>query len=111
MNELQMYELSAQALGWKTKVVNFVRTNIVFYQRDVSPKPDWQEWDPLKNDGQALLLMRELRLSVWPRDDAMWRAVPSDAPMVSDIAGVSENLNRAIVECAAMMQEAKCLQT
>jgi hypothetical protein len=63
-------------------------------------------YEPLRNDAQAMALVKRFKLSVWYRDDAhAWECEPPE-DQVQDAAGnifngFSADLNRAIVECVA----------
>lgn len=62
-------------------------------------------WNPLKDDAQAMALVKELRLTVYARAlgaDRWWRVEDWNLEYGRDV-----DLNRAIVECVAKMQTAK----
>lgn len=85
MDDLMMTELCAQAMG------------VALMGSDVPL------WNPLKDDAQAMALVKKFMLEV----DAFSNCV--DLPALRDPKGIyttysDESLNRAIVECIAKMQ-------
>lgn len=106
MTDHEMIVRSAEAMGWAVKVVHGAPTYTVYYQRNVSPKPDWCEWQPLRNDAQAMALVKALRLDVEPQDERWMVSVWTDDAKRTNNA-FHEELNRAIVECVAMMSAAE----
>lgn len=111
MNDVRLLEMSAKAMGWKTKVENYgMKGNVVYYQRDLNPKPDWCEWLPFAHDAQAMALVKKLGMTVDPQEDVppfTWRVVVAlNGDWDNQINACSTDLNRAIVECAAELQSA-----
>lgn len=99
MNDLEMVEQSAAAMGWRTSRVS----NKVFYCPDEQTSVLKGIWNPLKDDSQAMALVKKLGLSI----SAPYGDDPDRAYYVSFVAMANgpctehTNLNRAIVECAA----------
>lgn len=67
--------------------------------------------DPLRNDSDAMALVKRLELWIQPPRQGHLSATPSDKWFVAHSAGGGDsknaNLNRAIVECVAKLQKAK----
>lgn len=68
-------------------------------------------YDPLHNDEQAMALVKKLGLTVDPAQDEPpfdWRVVVAiGGDWDNQAAGESDNLNRAIVQCVAKLQESR----
>lgn len=107
MDNIELLRKSAEAMGWKHKTVNGAPTDTVFYQRNVRPKPDWCEWNPLRDDKQAMALLKHLGMRVdydkaALNDRPKWYAQTFDYKRSKwNQPAEADDLNRAIVECAA----------
>jgi len=101
MTNLEMTRLCAEAMGYE-----FAEG----LARKTWKDSEWDcgasfHYDPLHNDAQVMALVKKfaIRLNL---DDSYWLA---EAGKIGDmIAGAADtDLNRAIVECCARMQQAK----
>ena len=94
LSETEMKRLCAEALGIHVEVTS----DGVYLLSGFETGP---EFDPLKNDGQALAIMKNFRLGAyWLDKHRMWVVHGEHRPH----NGESSDLNRAILECAAMAQ-------
>lgn len=103
MDDLEMTKLCAEAMG--LEVSQLLNTGIcIFANEDKSGGPVF--YRPLKNDAQAMALVKKCGLEIWmrPRPNC-WNVAPFDYD--SEIRAESDNLNHAIVECVAKMQKQK----
>lgn len=65
MELFEMLELAAHAAGYKTVTCNKDGLCLVSDNSDWNVKPnEWQQWDPLNNDGDAFNLVMKLKLSI-----------------------------------------------
>lgn len=75
------------------------------------PAPYW----PLRDDAQAMALVKKLGLTIDPEEDEppfTWRVCAAiGGDWDSQVNAHGGDLNRAIVECAATLQAAKTLHT
>ena len=105
MTDLEMTRLCAEAMGWKTKVVSGVPYDTVYRLKEQSPKGEWNEWNPLHDDAQAMALVKKCKLTIQREHHGDRWAVGNPHPEAMNL-----DLNRAIVECVAKMQKAKTPQ-
>jgi hypothetical protein len=100
MTDRELLDLAAKAAGYtKSKWVD-----ARFYLlHEKSPKSDWQEWNPLENDGDALRLAVKLKMLV--------DVTESHAKAMTAVCGCQEKVGadanattrRAIVRAAALI--------
>jgi len=99
MTDLEMTRLCAEAMGleigpdWNQGYVMLGGYNGIVPSR----------YDPLQIDAQAFALVRKLGMSIGRYADDQWNAWMPMYPAQSE----GLDLNRCIVECAAMLQAAK----
>lgn len=105
MTDFELTLLCAESMGW-----TFINAgNIPSGWRAAHFEKDgfitqWEySWKPLHDDAQAMALVKKFRMFVNGNADEYWRVAPQDRG-VTDCDG---NLNRAICECVAKMQQAK----
>ena len=106
MTDLEMTRLCAEAMGYDFHppkkfifpTVSATRNQLVPFVAHNSP------YDPLHDDAQAMALVKKFELNIGPDVQG------EDGWSVSDYGGdgevFSQDLNRAIVECVAKMQQA-----
>ena len=104
MTDLEMTRLCAEALGYCGPIAPLKAFVI---------NPDGQgdvPYDPLHDDAQAMALVKKLGLCIYyeclyPDSRVVWIAIRLGEPSTKIS---NSELNRAIVECVAKMQSAKC---
>ena len=92
MNDVEMTKLCGDAMGYQSSL----REDGTY----------GAHWNPLRNDGQAMALVRKLRLTIYGhnRSEDEW-AVYSGWRTSGDLAAsIGSDLNRAIVEYVAKYQ-------
>lgn len=94
MTDLQIIDLCAQSLGYKTRWPTPEHLVIM----DIG-----EIYNPLINDGQAMALVKKSGLTII-RWSTGWQCYTHDH---TDCAATNSDLNRAICECVAKMQRAK----
>ena len=106
MTDLEMTRLCAEALDL---LVEYDHSGVrLLVGNDVGGYNRY-DYDPLHNDTQAMALVKSYSLKIYQRDDgsgdphALWDVCGPD----ENWGAVSDNLNRAIVECCAKTQVAK----
>ena len=126
MSDLEITKLCAEALGWThlgAIGTTYERTDGLYC---LSGGNDWwrepeghsicgrceQIPDPLYDDAQAMALVRKLDITLEPYRTGSWRAVISNnehdmSKHCEDFTASSDDLNRAICECVAKMQQAQ----
>lgn len=96
MKDHEMTKLCATAMGMKWSVDDEFKVLVADGWRH-------QVYCPLKNDKQAMALLRRCGLHV-NKDGGRWWCQSPDGTVAND---ETEDLNRAIVECVAKMQKAR----
>ena len=100
MTDLEITRLCAEAMG--DIQMDFAGTGDPYDLRGRRP------YDPLHDDAQAMALVKKLRLVVCPEEAGGWSAGPEFGPLNMDLDVQNiPDLNRAICECVAKMQQAK----
>lgn len=94
MDDLTITRLCAEAMGWPKGAVCHPDSLIL--------DGDTKKYNPLHDDAQAMALVKKLRLSIdvfgkWMVQDKKGNYAPA----------LSHDLNRAICECVAKMQQSK----
>lgn len=97
MTDLEMTALCADAMGHTPEVH---QDRVYVYDRESAPFG----YDPLQNDEEAMALVKKFQLWISSFPEEGWR-VQYDATE-KDIESINRDLNRAIVECVALMQAA-----
>lgn len=100
MSDLEMTKLCAEAMGMENP----------YHPGDTSMGRihEWNDYDPLRDDAQAMALVKHFRLDltmvekVDGRNAGWWRV---DAPQPHNITCRHADLNRAICACVAKMQD------
>ena len=96
MTDLEMTKLCAEAMGYTLLEIN---GNLVPVEHD--------GWDPFTNDAQAMALVRKMLLSIDVESARpVWRVCAVYGRNIP-FCMFNADLNRAIVECVANMQQAK----
>ncbi len=105
MTDLEMMELCAEAMGFRTHSVS----SKLFYCPDEHDSIPKAIWNPLKDDFQALSMVKKCGLSISgptakdkDREFYVWCAYES---RTDGFLGQSTDLNRAIVECVAKRRQ------
>lgn len=109
MTDLEMTMLCALAMGFDMSIE---RGDLVWdsdmpqwYANKVSREPhDVEHWEPLKDDAQAMALVKKMELMISPPiepREMQWLVTGMSLPSSRNL-----DLNRAIVECVAKMQSA-----
>ena len=113
MTDLEMTKLCAEAMGLEYVFDGPEMLVRIGKARDAyTKKPLFNVlYDPLRDDAQAMALVKKFGLTVDPQEDKppfTWRVVVSnDGDWNNQIFAQGSDLNRAIVECVAKMQAAK----
>lgn len=104
MNDRELIELAAKAAGYECKW----NPDDPFHLRSMHIAPNWQAWNPLDDDGDALRLAVELKMSVTVFDDAVGIGInPGFGYREYDISPDQNNsTRRAIVRAAAEIGKA-----
>jgi len=99
MTDLEMTRLCAEAMQLNTLPYR-VGMAVRIHGKTAGNYP----YTPITNDAQAMALVKASRLEIiWRSMNKQWQVSPvSNFPEVSNA-----DLNRAIVECVAKMQQAK----
>ena len=112
MTDLEITRLCAAAMGWKHKVAD----GVVFTQRNVTPKSDWNDYSPLYSDAQAMALDGVILADnhgYWMNSATFVRYEDPGGSNVFEFHGdmtEPKNRRRARCECVAKMQNAKTLR-
>ena len=105
MTDLEMTKLCAEAMGLKEASHYDPRTPKVHEPAILySDRGGFEIFDPLHEDAQAMALVKKFRLTIGYFREIGWGATAE----LADVHFYGTDLNRAIVECVAKMQEAKC---
>ena len=105
MTDLEMTKLCAEAMGLTVKMHPIRGTIMRYWSMDGNVE---REYNPLHNDAQAMALVKFLHLHIGktlrtPEDQyGTWFVSRTDR-----YQAINANLNRAIVECVAKLQESK----
>ena len=101
MTDLEMTRLCAEAMGMESD--NYV----LLFHADGSQTGPFvvtpEVYDPLHDDAQAMALVKKMELRIGRTNTNFWEV----CGMGSGGKHFDDDLNRAIVECAAKMQAAK----
>ena len=100
MTDLEMTKLCAEAMGYKLTRLPASEPAVRCTSRN-GPEHN-TAFDPLHDDAQAMALVKNFRLEILPDDTIYFRV----RPQAINICVQAQDLNRAIVECVARMQEA-----
>lgn len=108
MTDLEMTKLCADAISMRVQLLSpetgFPSCNhYVIPQESEGSNP---VWNPLEDDAQAMELVKTLNLSIINNSedcDTRWSVGP-EAIDISPFDVDGDDLNRAIVKCAALMQ-------
>jgi len=109
MTDLEMTRLCAEAVGYgQCGATNDGKIEVVSIGENYVPRNDGLlsrpiVYDPLNDDAQAMALVKKLNISP-TRGAYGWIVWPS---LDNGECALNKDLNRAIVECVAKMQEAK----
>lgn len=95
MTDLQMTKLCAEAMGYPK-----LDDDCEYYDSEGSLR----SYHPLADDAQAMALVKQLRLSI---DGAEKSGEWSAREWKSGTFALDIDLNRAVVECVARMQESR----
>lgn len=113
MTDEQINRLCAEAMGWHTgrlasKVVAYAVNDCAIIAGNDSGGES--VYDPLHDDAQAMALVKRFKLECYceTEQDDLWIVAPSTV-LLSHLGHDAQNtdLNRAICECVANMQQAK----
>lgn len=109
MDDLTLTKLAAEAMGWHTgrtanKVVAYAVSDCAIIAGN--DRGGESVWDPLHDDAQAMALLKKMRLHICPSDHD-WSVWPKGDDPDSTFNVDNIDLNRAIVESAAAVQQAK----
>ena len=102
MTDLEITKLCAEAMGLPFRTAQDGTGHVLPLDTAL-----WRRFDPLHDDSQAMALVKKFRLCIDGNesDDTEWLVEwwPEGAVM-SESAGLNEDLNRAICECVANMR-------
>jgi hypothetical protein len=103
MNDLEMTRLCAEAMGLRI-VDDFsdCHPSVSGVEIEISPRIASTRYDPLHNDAQAMALAKRFKLNIGQLSDGKFCKVFVMEPYAE---GESTDLNRAICECVAKMQQ------
>ena len=114
MTDLEMTKLCAEAMGIEGHPV---RDGQEMWSpegweknKDAIMTHCWpfQIWNPLHDDAQAMALVKKLMLSVGRNQGVEWDVENRHSPFGEQyVCVMNKDLNRAVVECVAKMQETK----
>lgn len=115
MDDLTMMRLTAAAMGYEFNDGDadclMVVPTVADMKAAAAPFPiertvySWFRWNPLEDDAQAMALVKEMALDIyWLNGGLKWRV---ECFTHKDISVHNYDINRAIVECVAKMQQAK----
>ena len=102
LTDLEMTRLCAEAMGYQFVSVNEYAPGILVN----GIVADTSRYDPLHDKAQCLSLVEKCKLTVKPSGDA-WDVYYQDEYGYVYFDAADTDLRRAIVECAARMQQAK----
>ena len=109
MTDLEITKRCAEMVGITIAHVQDGKTYFVYHPMSEAI-PKFNLFDPLHDDAQAMALVKKFGLRIGPTPDGafnvLWGTKISDEIWIN-----SSNLNRAICECVAKMQESKHVQT
>lgn len=112
MTDLEMTKLCAEAMGLSGHPVRDgmeMWTDAGWAEHKdalVLHHTQWQYWNPLHDDAQAMALVKKLGLWIDRDSESLVWGVQGSNPD-EDFGTYNIDLNRAIVECVARMQAAK----
>ena len=92
MTDLEITKLCAEAMGYRLNIVG-----------DYCYLPSDREWNPLHDDAQALAMVKALCIHIGGNGGQWVAQSRSDTRHLA----WNTNLNRAICECCARVQQAK----
>ena len=100
MTDLEITKLCAEAMGFKANIAADGASVMISHRIS-----QWTEYDPLHDDAQAMALVKKFQLDIIRGKDEHG----TDNVLVSSRKShaYNSNLNRAICECVAKMQEKK----
>ena len=106
MTDLEMTKLCAEAMGVAVGPVPNVNGKLTY---QVPLNPLWFSYDPLHDDAQAMALVKKFSLSISMPELGVWEAAEwhDVREHFTGLMSANPDLNRAIVECVAKMQEGK----
>ena len=107
MTDLEMTRLCAEAMGYEIDYSpdNGGGVGNTGFDMDGAAVLDWHngvKFNPLHNDAQAMALVKKMGLSI--RNPDLWEVWK---PLHKTAYGDNADINRAIVECVAKMQQSK----
>ena len=102
MDDLTITKLCAEAMGYRTHA----ESENVYYSPEERLSILKAQWNPLKDDAQAMMLVKKMNLCIQPPlkphgTKQKWHAWEYQRP---NNTGIADDLNRAICECVAKMQ-------
>lgn len=107
MTDLEMLKLCAEAVGETVVEYQTTAGPILIVPDVMTFEPLPYTYDPFRDAQQLLDLVKKFRLDVIPRSDGGWTAMKSGPISSCPTMAVSQDFNRAIVECAAKLQKQK----
>ena len=116
MTDLELTKLCAKAMGYKMRYVpeRAMASNFQYDEWMASypdkPREPFFDYDPLHDDAQAMALVKKFHLHIGYNDiNKSWYVAETLAwwKAFLDKSVFNTDLNRAIVECVAKMQQAK----
>lgn len=95
MNDLEMVKLCAEAIGYESHSI---------YGPPINIGQAATSYNPLHDDAQAMELVKKFGINIWSGPGS-WRVMGGTTGDEGDTWNA--DLNRAIVECVAKLQQAK----
>ena len=103
MTDLELTRLCAEAMGLKISKVYDGGTIVLSSSHCFN-----HIYNPLHNDAQAMALVKKFGLRTGKNSVGQWTAEQPGNELLEGVLGVADpSLNRAIVECAAKLSQAK----
>ena len=114
MTDLEITKLCAEAMA--IQFVELVATDSAHQSaNELTMAALMAGYDPLHDDAQAMALVKKFQISIaWSWADQIgcmsrWEAEQDENRRISDTPCTYKDLNRAICECVAKMEKAKCM--
>ena len=103
MTDLEMTRLCAEAMGWHPHAIS----DKCYHNESEHRSMLTSDYDPLHDDAQVMALVKKMKVSIYaPYKEEEWECGVEEENMTLH-GSLNNDLNRAIVECVAKMQQAK----
>ena len=109
MTDLEMTKLCAEAMGWRPAGERKDFDTVKAIPVEQFPGAPHYQYAPLHNDASVMMLVKKFRLGINAHNRDEYQVWPQGGLLEPNVAGsccaFNADLNRAIVECVAKMQE------